>query len=125
MLEDDSDDRYLTTEVLADLPFDLQIHFFSNSHDLLKAITQEKPDLILVDFNSTPENGIQVLKRLKSNAAFRPIPVVILSDSNLPKYRDEAYAEGACTFATKPSSLEETKKKINTFFSYWTGVAEL
>ena len=124
MLEDDSDDRLLTNEVLASLKVHLQIDFFSDSESLFHSLSRKRPNLILVDFNSAPENGLQVLKRLKSNKSLQNIPVSILSDSNLSKYREECYSEGASSFITKPTSLNETRKKITAFFTYWMEVAE-
>jgi CheY-like chemotaxis protein len=124
MLEDDSDDRYLTSEVLNDLNFNLQIDFYSSSNDLLAKISTLKPDLILVDYNSTPQNGIEVLRTIKANNDLSSIPLVILSDSKLSKYKAECYCEGANGFVVKPTSLTETKKKIRSFFIYWTEVAE-
>jgi len=126
MLEDDSDDRYLTNEILTEIGFDITIRFFSNSDELLKALSLSvKPQLILVDFNSSPENGIQVLKKIKSTEHLREIPVVILSDSELPRYKKECYAAGANSFVTKPKTITETKQKISSFFTYWMQVAEL
>jgi CheY-like chemotaxis protein len=124
MLEDDSDDRYLTSEVVNDLGFDLQIAFFSNSNELLAGLETARPDLILVDYNSTPQNGIEVLRILKANAHLAAIPLVILSDSKLAKYKTECYRAGANGFVIKPASLLETRKKIRSFFTYWTEVAE-
>jgi CheY-like chemotaxis protein len=124
MLEDDSDDRLLTNEILSDLNFDLHIDFFTTSENLIQSLLQKQPNLVLVDFNSTPENGLQVLRRIKSQQDLQGLPVVILSDSDLPQYRTECYTHGASSFITKPKSLDETRKKIRTFFSYWLEVAE-
>lgn len=124
MLEDDSDDRYLTQDVLGNLAMDVEIDFYSNSHDVFSSLQKTKPNLILVDYNSTPENGIQVLKELKANDAYRSIPVIILTDSDHPKYCKECYAEGASSVVIKPRSLQETTAKIKTFFTYWADVAE-
>jgi hypothetical protein len=38
MLEDDSDDRYLTEETLSDLHITVPVKFFSNSNDLFSAL---------------------------------------------------------------------------------------
>ena len=124
MLEDDSDDRLITNEVLSYLDINLQIDFFITSDSLFQSLLNKRPNLVLVDFNSTPENGLQVLRRIKSQMGLQGIPVVILSDSDLPKYREECYTEGASSFITKPRSVEETRKKITTFFTYWMDVAE-
>ncbi len=126
MLEDDSDDRYLVREVLADLGIDVPVRFFTESHELFEFLGRaEKPSLILVDYNAVPDNGIEVLKKLKNDESYREIPVAILSDSDLAKYRGECYALGASTFIKKPDTLEATKEKIGTFFKYWFEVAEV
>lgn len=124
MLEDDSDDRYLTNEVLSELDFDLQIDFFSSSIDLLAGINSSLPDLILVDYNSTPQNGMEVLQTLKADNNLAAVPVVILSDNRLTKYKAGCYRAGANGFVVKPTSMAETKQKIKSFFTYWTEVAE-
>jgi CheY-like chemotaxis protein len=124
MLEDDSDDRYLTEETLSDLHITVTVKFFSNSNDLFSALGDtEKPSVILVDYNTTPDNGVEVLRRIKKTN--QNIPVVILSDSDLPQYRNECYANGANTFIKKPGTLAETKDKIGAFFKYWLDVAEV
>ncbi|HVF81230.1 MAG TPA: response regulator [Flavisolibacter sp.] len=125
MLEDDSDDRYLTEESVATTGFHIEIIFFSNSEHLFHSLLTQKPHLILIDFNSTPDNGIQVIKKLKADIHLRHIPVVIISDSNLPKYKKECYAAGASVFATKPRNMLQTRQKIETFFKFWIEVAEL
>jgi CheY-like chemotaxis protein len=123
-LEDDSDDRYLTKEMISDLGFDLEIDFFSKSNELFASLKERKPHLILIDDNSIPENGLEVLKKLKNGKDERAIPAVILSDSLDPKHRAKCYEAGANAFVLKPGSLHETKQKIKSFFSYWTEVAE-
>lgn len=126
MLEDDSDDRSLVKETLSELNMDVTIKYFSSSTDLFKFLSSgEKPALILLDYNATPDNGIDVLKKLKSNKEFSQIPAVILSDNDMPHYRNECYANGASSFIKKPDTLEATHQKIGTFFKYWFEVAEV
>jgi CheY-like chemotaxis protein len=126
MLEDDSDDRYLTGEILAELGIDVPVRFFSKSNELLDFLSgPEKPSLILLDYNAAPDNGITVLQKLKSDPATKEIPVVILSDNDLQPYRSESYRNGASSFIKKPASMEQTRQKIGTFFRYWFDVAEV
>jgi CheY-like chemotaxis protein len=126
MLEDDTDDRYITNETLSELGIGIPIKFFSNSHDFLNFLSaSEKPALMLIDFNSTPENGLEVLKKVKNNEQYKDIPVVILSDNDIPHYRAKCYASGAASFIKKPDTHKATKQKIGTFFKYWMDVAEL
>ena len=126
MLEEDADDRYITQEILSSLEIDIQIKFLSNSNEFFSFLSNsEKPALILVDYNSNPDNGLQVLKKLKSNSFSADTPIVILSDSDDPRYKNECYKYGACSFIKKPDSVEGTNKKIAAFFNYWFNVVEV
>jgi CheY-like chemotaxis protein len=126
MLEGDKDDRYITQETLSELNIDIPIRFLSNSTQFFNFLsTSEKPALILVDYNSNPNNGIEVLKKLKSDPDRCDIPVVILSDSDHSQYKNECYRYGASSFIKKPDSLEATSKKIASFFNYWFHVVEV
>lgn len=126
MLEGDGDDRYITQQTLSELNIDIPVKFSSNSTEFLHSLSSpEKPSLLLIDYNSTPENGLEVLKKLKSNSAYSDIPVVILSDSDHPKYKNECYKFGASSFIKKPDTVEATNKKIASFFNYWFNVVEV
>ena len=126
MLEDDSDDRYITGSAISDLELDVEVKFFSDSNQFLNFLSiTNKPSLLLVDYNSVPENGLEVLKKIKSLQTMNSVPVVILSDSNAEKYRNECYAYGASSFIKKPQTVEGTANKIEIFFKYWLGVAEV
>ena len=125
MLEDDRDDRYITQKAIAELGLDIQINFFSNSNDFINSVIASQPSLLLIDYNSTPDNGLQVLKKIKELRLANHIPVIILSDSSSAKYKSECYAFGASSFIKKPQTVESTANKIETFFKYWLTVAEV
>jgi CheY-like chemotaxis protein len=126
MLEGDGDDRYITQQTLSELNIDISIKFLSDSTQFFAFLSGAgKPALILVNYNSTPDNGFDVLKKLKSDPKLCDIPVVILSDSYLPKYKNECYKYGASSFIKKPDTLEATNKKIASFFTYWFDVVEV
>ena len=126
IVEDDSDDRYLTEETLSDLGINVPLRFLSSSDELFNSLSApEVPSLILVDYNIGPDNGLKVLKKLKEHSLYCKIPVVILSDNHLPRYKDECYQYGASSFIKKPDTMEETHQKIGTFFKYWLEVAEV
>ena len=124
MLEDDWDDRYLTKETIAETGLNLDIRFHHNSDDFLADLLQNPPHLVLVDDNSTPENGLQVLRRIRQSKTLSHLPVVLISDSQVPEHRKDCYREGAASFIIKPRSLEATRNTISTFFRYWLEVAE-
>ena len=126
MLEDDPDDRLLTESTFTELGYNVRIHFFSSGQELLLFLDQwAKPVLIILDYNSGPENAAVVLKRLKTHEQHRSLPVIVLSDSTSQQYIRECYALGASSYIVKPSLYEQTRHKIKTFFDYWLSTAEL
>ena len=126
MLEGDGDDRYITEQTLSELDIHIAIKFLPDSVEFFNFLSlSDKPVLILIDYNSTPDNGIEVLKKLKSNSTYSDIPVVILSDSDHPKYKNECYQNGVSSFIKKPDTADATNKKIASFFNYWLNVVEV
>jgi CheY-like chemotaxis protein len=126
MLEGDRDDRYITQQTLSELTIDISVKFLSDSTEFFTFLSNtEKPTLILVAYNSTPENGPDVLKKLKSDPTLSDIPVIILSDSDHPKCKNKCHKYGASSFIKKPDTAEATNKKIDSFFTYWCDVVEV
>lgn len=83
-----------------------------------------RPSIILLDYNSRPLGGIDVLKKIKLNYQYNDIPVIILSEVADPVIVSECYRLGASSYITKPFTEKQAKQKIESFFSYWLSVAE-
>lgn len=125
MLEDDLDDRFLTKEMIGEIGMELPIIFLSSSEDLYSELEKSfKPAMIIMDYQAGPDNAIKILKTIKADPANLGIPVVILGEQSPADLIHECYRLGASAYIIKPASLEETKKKIQLFFRYWTEVAE-
>jgi CheY-like chemotaxis protein len=124
MLENDSDDRYFTKSTLKDLDLEVDIRFDSFSDTLVEK-TDIKPSLILLAYNTFPDNGIAMLREFKTHPQWSHIPVIILTEQMPPDHINAYYRAGANSVIKKPYSLEMTKDKIQTFFHYWLNVAEV
>jgi CheY-like chemotaxis protein len=125
MLEEDPDDRQITESALLDLGFDIPVKYVKYSTELFEELkADEKPSLILVDYNSTPAPAVEVLKELRGNQDYKHIPTVVLGEGLSEKFIKECYQLGANSYITKPASTKGTKDKIETFFKYWLNVAE-
>jgi CheY-like chemotaxis protein len=126
MLEEDPDDRFITDSMLTELNLNIKLKYLSNSDELYTELTTaNKPDIIILNYDSKPEDSLSILLNIKSHNELKKIPVVILSDSDQSLYVKQCYAAGASSFIKKPVTLEQTKKKIETFFNYWLQVAEV
>lgn len=125
MLENDSDDRYITQSTLKELNLTIPIRYEYWSSSLLKALANDKPAVVLLAYNTSPENGLAIVNEIKNNKDYSDIPVVILVEQLPQEIIKKYYLAGANTVIKKPSSVEQTTKKIKTFFDYWFSVAEL
>jgi CheY-like chemotaxis protein len=85
--------------------------------------SRRNPDLILLDVNLPGQDGFEVLSRIKSNAIYRTIPVVMLSASADDLVVRRAYDLNANAFVHKSDSLEETFDALDTICHMWLSVA--
>ena len=94
------------------------IEYFQELDVKWKGVINDKINLILLDLNLPKICGMEVLKYLKKNSKYSPVPVIILSTSSDKKTIDEAYKNGVNGFMTKPVSYEEFVKKLESLREY-------
>ena len=91
--------RFPSTEILG----------ASNGEEALQKIKIFPPDAIFMDLRLPGENGLELTKRIK--AQYPDVIVVILTNYDLPEYREAAYQCRADHFVSKDSFL----KMIDSF----------
>ncbi len=79
-----------------------------------------RPDVILLDLKLPKVDGHEVLARIKSDDAFRRIPVVILTTSAAPLDRRLAYGNYANSYLTKPLEFDKFQKMVKDLGIYWS-----
>ena len=82
--------------------------------------TKIRPALILLDLGMPVMGGLEFLKELKSDAALRAIPVVVLSGSSQEKEVSGAYELGAAGYVVKPIALDGLAEAVDLVVRYWT-----
>jgi len=89
--------------------------------DIQKAywlITDQDPDLVLLDWMLPGGSGIELLSRLKKEEATQSLPVIMVT----AKAREEDIIQGldmgAHDYITKPFSLKELLARIRTIFRH-------
>jgi len=75
--------------------------------ELLNAVGDDLPRLIIIDVNMPRIRGPEVLAFIKNNARLRNVPVVMLSSSDAPKERELCLSLGASRYLVKPLHLED------------------
>src|SRR5215211_2999306 len=77
------------------------------------------PQLILLDLKLPRVDGLEVLRRLRSDERTRRLPVVILTSSREQRDMLEGYGLGANSYIRKPVNFEQFVKAVELLRSYW------
>ena len=79
----------------------------------------ELPVLILMDLKLPRIDGLEVLRRIRSEQSTRLLPVVVLTTSSEQKDVIESYNLGANSFIRKPVKFSEFAEAIRQVGLYW------
>jgi len=134
--DDDEDDRLLLKEAFheAHLPTNNLcstcdgvelLDYLKQSCDTANPEAPPRPDMILLDLNMPRMDGTQALREIKKNPDYRFIPIVILSTSNDPSTVRQCYKDGANSFISKPTVVDEFVSILKNFKTYWFETVEL
>ena len=79
----------------------------------------DHPKVVLLDLRLPKVSGIDVLRRIKSDARTQKIPVVILTSSQEGPDLEECYKLGANSYISKPVEFDEFTKVVGELGLYW------
>jgi len=82
----------------------------------------QPPTLVVLDLKLPKVGGLQVIEEMKSNAASKSIPVVVLSSSGEQRDIAESYRLGVNSYVQKPVDIVEFRSAIRAMVYYWLGV---
>lgn len=91
--------------------------------EAVAATRKESPDLILLDINfppyvgGVPWDGFRVMEWFRRLDNAKTIPVIIITGSDDPKFKERATAGGAVAFFSKPIDHDDLLKVIRTTLS--------
>ena len=94
--------------------FKFEIRTAANGQQALDAVSQRKPDLILLDLMMPGIDGFEVIKRLREDPATSDIRTVILSALNSNEDVVKGFDLGANDFIMKPIIMEKLLNSVMT-----------
>ena len=135
LVEDDRDDEELTLRALRRSNIRNEVVVAHDGQEALDLLFESEkfmggemdqlPAVVLLDLKLPKINGIEVLRKIRSDARTRRLPVVVLSSSRLERARDEVYDLGANSFITKPVDFEKFCEAVGHLGMYWVLLNEL
>ena len=77
-------------------------------------MTEERPDLIVLDWMLPGISGIEVCRLLRSRPETRDIPIIMLTARGEESERVRGLATGADDYIVKPFSVPELMARVRT-----------
>ena len=135
MAEDDSDDRLLVKDAMAECRWEGDLRFVENGEELLDYLMRRgkysqpaiapRPGLILLDLNMPRKDGREALREIKADAELRRIPVVVFTTSKADTDIGGMYDLGANSFISKPIQFDALVNVMRILGQYWFNTVEL
>jgi DNA-binding response OmpR family regulator len=110
IIEDEADAAELFSEMMRINGFRV-IKMFSSA-PAIPIISQEKPDVILLDVMMPDISGLEVLRYIRREPDLASIPVIILSAKSMPGDIKTGLEAGASMYLTKPVGFQDLKNAV-------------
>jgi two-component system alkaline phosphatase synthesis response regulator PhoP len=110
ILEDDAGIRELVTYAVESQG--MTIAGYERPSDFWKAMETQLPELILLDIMLPEEDGLTILKKLRTNSKWRSVPVIMLTAKNTEFDKVVGLDSGADDFVAKPFGMMELLARI-------------
>ncbi len=132
LVEDNPGDAQLTRIALEDSKISVNLNVVEDGVEAMAFLRkQEKyaqvphPDIVLLDLNLPRKDGREVLAEIKSDAALKRIPVVVLTTSQAEEDILKAYNLAANCYITKPVDFDQFVKIVQSIENFWFAIVKL
>ena len=116
VVDDDEDLRLLARKALTKAGH--RVLEADNGREGLQLAESQKPDLMLLDLNMPDMDGYEVLRRLRTREAGRPLPVIVLTGQNDEDSARRSFEVGATDFLVKPFTPPQLDVRVRACFAH-------
>ncbi len=86
--------------------------------------SKELPLLVLLDLKLPKVDGLEVLRRIKSDPQLKLVPVVMVTSSREEKDLVESYRLGVNAYVVKPVGFEQFTEAVKKLSVFWAVINE-
>jgi two-component system, chemotaxis family, chemotaxis protein CheY len=112
VIDDSSVVLHQVCRLLAEIGFS-NIQEASDGLDGLMALRSKPFSLVLSDWKMSPMSGLELLRRLRQDAALKAMPFILMSADASPQLANTARKLGADGFLAKPFTAQTLKAAID------------
>ena len=102
VVEDSATMCSLIAATLEEIGVPLKVTEVPSGFEALRLLPRESFDLIVTDINMPDINGLELVSFVKGNAAYRSIPLIIISTESSDRDREKGLSLGADAYLVKP-----------------------
>jgi two-component system response regulator len=132
LIDDDEADVELTLHALRENKLANHIRVLRDGEEALEYLfgaerernggSWQPPKLILLDLKLPKVDGIEILRRIKSDAVTKFTPVVILTSSREERDLVRGYGLGVNSYIQKPLNFDDFRKTVMQVGLYWLAI---
>lgn len=132
LVEDDDIDTDLALKVIKTTAPSMKVVTAANGADALKYLFPVQASslhvlnlkMVLLDLHMPGIDGVEVLRRMKSDTVARHVPVVVFTSSREMKDVETCYRYGANSYIVKPIAMEQYEEVVSNIIRYWIQMNE-
>jgi len=129
LVEDNAEDAEMTIRALKKHNLANSLHHVKDGAEALEFVfatgaysernLANRPKVILLDIKLPKVDGLEVLRRIKSDERTRMIPVVVLTSSKEERDLVESYRLGSNSYVAKPVEFDKFVEAVTQMGMYW------
>ncbi|MBQ1274284.1 MAG: response regulator transcription factor [Cellulosilyticum sp.] len=122
IVEDDQNIREIESFALKNSGY--QIMDFECAKDFYKKVTEKIPALIILDIMLPDEDGLEVLKKLRSTPGTKKVPIILVTAKTTEIDKVKGLDMGADDYITKPFGVMELISRVKAVLRRSKGMEE-
>ena len=110
VVDDSKTELMFLTDLLVKKGFSVKTA--ENAEDAFRRLSEDKPELILMDVVMPGQNGFQLTRAISRDPLYSDVPIIMCTSKSQETDRVWAMRQGARDYVTKPVDAAELMEKI-------------